>query len=270
MTKFERIFGKEKPIIALLHIRALPGDPMYDPGDTMESVVQAARADLNALQNGGVDAVLFSNEYSMPYQNNVSGVIIGAMARVIGELRSEIRVPFGVHVISDPAATIELAAAVGTSFVRSVFTGVYAGESGLRGSDIAALVRRKNELGMRNLVMLYMVTSESDGDLSRREQPDIAKALIFKCAPDGLCVSGSSAGNEPGTDLIKNVRAAAGSVPVLCNTGTKLHNVQEKLENSDGALVGTWFKKDGVFENMVDENRVREFMDKVTALRAAT
>lgn len=270
MTNFERVFGSQKPIIALLHIQALPGDPQYTPGDTMERVVEKARADLLALQNGGVDAVLFSNEYSLPYQNTVDGVVLAAMARVVTELRSEVTVPFGVHVISDPAGTIELAAALGAQFVRSVFTGAYAGEGGLRGSDIAGLIRRKNELGMRDLTMLYMVTAESDGDLSGRQQADIAKAIIFKCAPDALCVSGASAGNPASTAEVEAVRAAAGGVPVLCNTGTKLHNVDEKLAASDGALVGTWFKKDGKFENMVDETRVREFMDKVNRLRAGS
>ena len=31
----EEMFGTKKPIIALLHLRALPGDPLYKKDDTM-------------------------------------------------------------------------------------------------------------------------------------------------------------------------------------------------------------------------------------------
>ena len=54
------MFGVEKPIIALLHLDALPGDPGYC-GD-MKTVTEHARKDLLALQDGGVDGILFANE----------------------------------------------------------------------------------------------------------------------------------------------------------------------------------------------------------------
>ena len=60
------MFGVEKPIIALLHLDALPGDPGYC-GD-MKTVTEHARKDLLALQDGGVDGILFANEFSLPYQ----------------------------------------------------------------------------------------------------------------------------------------------------------------------------------------------------------
>ncbi len=268
MNKFKAVFGHEKPIIALLHIRTLPGDPRYTRKDSMKQVVEAARADLRALQNGGVDAVLFSNEYSLPYQNKVDDVTVGAMGYVIGQLKDEIKVPYGVHVISDAMATIELAAATEASFVRSVFSGVYAGEAGLRELDIAAVLRRKAALGLDDLLMFYMINSESDSDLSGRNLPDIARALVFKCQPDGLCISGRSAGSDADSSLIASVREAVGDkVGVLCNTGMNKNTLSTKLSTSDGGFVGTTFKKDGLFENLVDEARVREFMAVANELR---
>ena len=41
------MFGVEKPIIALLHLRALPGDPLF--GGDMDAVVRQAHEDLIAL-----------------------------------------------------------------------------------------------------------------------------------------------------------------------------------------------------------------------------
>ena len=55
MAWINELFHVEKPIIAMLHLDALPGDPAWRRGNSMEMVVAHARADLLALQEGGVD-----------------------------------------------------------------------------------------------------------------------------------------------------------------------------------------------------------------------
>ena len=55
----QEMFGVEKPIIALLHLDALPGDPGYC--GSMEQVIEHARDDLISLQDGVVDGILFAN-----------------------------------------------------------------------------------------------------------------------------------------------------------------------------------------------------------------
>lgn len=62
----QEMFGVEKPIIALLHLDALPGDPGYC--GSMDTVLEHARQDLVALQNGGVDGILFANEFSLLFE----------------------------------------------------------------------------------------------------------------------------------------------------------------------------------------------------------
>lgn len=52
MSFLKELFGTEKPIIGLVHMRALPGDPFYK-GEGMDAVIAQAKADLEALQNGG-------------------------------------------------------------------------------------------------------------------------------------------------------------------------------------------------------------------------
>mgnify|MGYP003243897920 CR=1 FL=1 len=83
----EKMFGVKKPIIAMLHIDPLPGDPLYKSENDMDKVVEHAREDLHALQDGGVDGIIFSNEFSLPYQRNMDMVTPAAMAYVIGNLR---------------------------------------------------------------------------------------------------------------------------------------------------------------------------------------
>jgi membrane complex biogenesis BtpA family protein len=117
------MFGQSKPIIGMCHFKPLPGDPEYDESTGVEFVIDQARADLIALQNGGVDAIMFSNEGSLPYLTRVESITVSCMARIIGELLSEITIPFGVNVLWDPKASIDLAVATGARFVREIFTG---------------------------------------------------------------------------------------------------------------------------------------------------
>ena len=54
---------------------------------------------------------------------------------------------------------------------------------------------------------------------------------------------------------------------MFANTGVRRENVAEQLSIADGAVVGTTFKRDGVFENGVDAERVARFMDVVRRIR---
>lgn len=268
-----KLFGVKKPIIAMLHLDPLPGDPRWRYGDTMEAVVQHALEDLRALQNGGVDGILISNEFSLPYQRHMNFVTPAAMAYVVGRLKDEIRVPFGVDCISDGEATIELAAAVGADFVRGTFCGVYVGDGGLYNNDFSALLRRKAALHLDNLKMLYFINPESDRNLDTRPLADIAKSTIFKAHPDGLCISANAAGQDVDDALITSVKEANPEVVVLCNTGCRPDTIVRKLRCGDAAVVGTYFKEGGKLEDSrlrnlrVDESRVKEFMAVVHSFR---
>jgi len=263
----EELFQVKKPIIALLHLRALPGDPLFQKGETIEQVVAKADTELQALQSGGVDGILFANEFSLPYQHKAPAVTISAMAYIIGRLREHLHIPFGVNVVLNPMASIDMAAALNADFVRSTFTGAYIGESGITDTDVAAYVRRRSELGRPDLKMLYKVNPESDTYIAPRDLKGITKSLIFHCFPDGLCVSGASAGSETGTDVLQEVKSVAGDVPVFCNTGCTAANIREKLSQTDGACIGTAFKKDGKFQNFAEYQRVKELMDIVKEYR---
>lgn len=268
MPWINKMFHVEKPIIAMLHLNALPGDPAFRRGDTMARVVEDARADLLALQRGGVDGIIVSNEFSLPYERQMSFVTPAAMARVIGELKRDITVPFGVDCISDGLATIELAAAVDADYVRGTFCGCYVGDGGWYNNDFSQLLRRKTALGLDDLRMFYFLNPESDRNLDTRPLPDIAKSLCFKAGPDAFCVSANAAGEDVNAQLMSSVRAVVPpEVAVVCNTGCRIDTIVAKLQSADAAVVGTTFKKNGNFYDHVDEERVRAFMDVVKAYR---
>ncbi len=262
----QELFGVEKPIIALLHLDALPGDPGYC-GD-MDIVLAHAREDLLALQEGGADGILFANEFSKPYQVKADIAVISAMAYIIGSLKPLIRVPFGVNIVKNPLPTIELAAATGASFVRNSFSGAYMGEYGLFVSGSGEAVRRRAALGIPQVKLLFKVNAEADAYLAERNIQTVARSIMAGGYADGLCVSGPAAGSEPDTSLLEQVYQVAKpkGVPVFCNTGCNHQNVREKLPCCDAVCMGTAFKDPE--SGRVDQALVAGFMDIVRQIRA--
>jgi membrane complex biogenesis BtpA family protein len=264
----EDVFHTAKPIIGMCHLKAMPGDPYYDKAGGMKKVFEAARSDLAALQNGGVDAVMFSNEFSLPYLTKVRPTTLAAMADIIGELKRETKVPFGINVLWDPIASLDVAVAVGAKFVREIFTGVYASDFGLWNTNCGETVRHKMSIGADDVKLLFNIVPESAKYLAERDIREIARSTVFNNKPDALCVSGLIAGEPTDIQLLSLVKSAVPNSIVFSNTGVRKENVCEQLAIVDGAVVGTTFKGDGIFENSVDEARVRSFMEVVTKFRS--
>ena len=267
MSWLKDVIGTEKAIIAMCHLAPLPGDPSYDKKLGMEYAVDRARKDLKALLNGGVDAVMFSNEFSLPYLTDVRTETVAAMGRIVGELMSEITVPFGVNVLWDAKKSLDLAAATGAKFVREIFTGAYASDFGIWDTNCGATVRHQHEIGAEDVKLLFNIVPEASAYLANRTPAAIAKSTVFNCHPDALCVSGQIAGAATDTSVLAEVKKAVPETVVFANTGCRKETIEEQLSIADGAVVATTFKYDGIFENMVDEKRVAEFMAVVRKMR---
>jgi len=264
MERFEALFGR-KPVIAMVHLKALPGTPLYD-GD-LEGIVEAARRDLLALQEAGVDAVMFGNENDRPYELSVDRASVATMAYVIGRLKSYIRVPFGVDVLWDPLATMALAAATGARFAREIFTGLYGSDMGLWEGRAAEALRYRKRLQRDDLFLLYNVSAEFASPLDARPLPERAKSAVFSSLADAVLVSGPMTGEGVAQEQLKAVKEALPGVPVLANTGVRHETVAEILKVADGVIVGTALKRDGVTWNEVDPERARSFMEIVRRFR---
>lgn len=259
--------GTHKPIIAMCHLHALPGDPKYDRSAGMQGIVDAAKRELEALQAGGVDAIMISNEFSLPYLTTVESITTAAMARVIGELKHEISVPYGVNVLWDPKASIDLAVATGAVFVREIFTGVYGSDFGIWNTNYGEVARHRMAVGGEKVRLLFNIVPEAAVYLGDRSLADIAKSTVFNGEPDAICVSGLTAGAETSAEQLRIVKEVVPNTAVFANTGVRVSNVKEQLAVADGAVVGTAFKRDGHVWNEVEQERVRVFMEAVRDAR---
>lgn len=179
MSFLTSVFKTEKPVIGMLHLRPLPGDPLFYPGGIVSQVVEAAKRDLEALQQGGVDGILITNELSMPYEQHVSPSTLASMGYVIGALSHDLSTPWGAEAIYDGDATIELCAAVDAQFTRCNFCGAWAGDLGLINRDFAHTMRRKAALRLDDLKLFHFITSEGEVYLNDRTTADIADSLLL-------------------------------------------------------------------------------------------
>jgi hypothetical protein len=264
---FGRVFGSRKPVIAMVHLGALPGSPLHDAAAGLDGLVAGARADLLALQAAGFDAVMFGNENDRPYEFKVDPASTATMAYVIGRLRHEITVPFGVNVLWDPASTMALAAATGAAFAREILTGTYASDMGPWSPDAGAALRYRDRLGRRDLAVLYNVSAEFAWSLDRRSLADRARSAAFSSIPDAILVSGAITGEAAELSDLEAVKKALPDLPVMANTGVKHATVADVLKVADGCIVGSSLKVDGHTWNPVDPDRAAEFMRLARAAR---
>lgn len=267
MSKFAALFPGIKPVIAMVHLDATPGTPLYDEKAGIEAIVENARRDLKALQAADVDAVMFGNENDRPYELSVDVASTATMAYVIGRLRSEIEKPFGVNVLWDPRSTVAVAAATGASFMREILTGTYASDMGPWTPNAGEAMRYRNRLGRSDLVMLDNISAEFADSLDRRPLPDRARSAVFSSIPDAVLVSGTITGEAAKTTDLEAVKRVLPDTPVLANTGVKHTTVADVLKIADGCIVGSSLKVDGNTWNPVDPERAKEFMAIVKKAR---
>ena len=268
MTRFDQVFGTSKPVIGMVHLGALPGAPLFDATRGLAGLVEDARADLAALQAAGFDAVMFGNENDRPYEFDVDRASTATMAYVIGQLASDIRVPFGVNVLWDAQSSVALAAATGAQFVREIFTGTYASDMGPWTPDAGAAMRYRDRLGRQDLLMLYNVSAEFADSLDRRSLADRARSAVFSSIPDAVLVSGQITGEAAALSDLEAVKAVLPKTPVLANTGVTHETVADVLRIADGCVVGSALKVDGDTWNAVDPARAADFMARARAARA--
>jgi membrane complex biogenesis BtpA family protein len=267
MNWLRSLFGVEKPIIGMAHFKPLPGDPRYLPSTEARQAAELLRQDIEALQAGGIDGIMLSNEGSLPWMLNPEPVTAVAMAALIGQVRNAIHVPFGVHVIWSPMATLDLAAAVNSDFAWEVFTGVYASDFGLWNTNFGQTARHQRQISAASVRLMFEVVPEAAIYLGNRSLKDQIRSTIFNAKPDALCIAGLKPGEAASLDGVIAAKELNSEIPVLVSTGVKSSNVAAQLAVADGAIVGSALKKEGNLWNQVDAERVKDFMQIVNDLR---
>lgn len=264
---FDFLGARSKAVIAMAHIGALPGAPLYDADGGLDRLIESVLADVGRLQTGGVDAIMFGNENDRPYVLKAPPAGLAAMAAIVQAVKPVLRVPFGVNYLWDPIASVAIGAVTGANFVREIFTGLFASDMGLWQPDCAAASRLRHELGRDDMKLLFNINAEFAHSLDQRPIELRARSAVFSSRADAILVSGPITGQPTAQSDLRRVADALPEVPVFANTGVNIDNVQAILGIVSGCVVGTHFKQDGDTWKPVDGDRVRRFMEVVDKLR---
>jgi len=267
MDSLTRIFGISKPVIAMLHLPGLPGRPRHDRSAGTAAAVESVGRDLEALQAAGVDGVLFCNEADIPYQLTVGPEITAAMASVVGQLRAEVRVPFGVNLLWDPIASLAVARATGAQFIREVLTGVYESDLGMIEPRIGEITGYRSAIGGDDIALFDNIAPEFASAVGSRGVAERARGAAF-LGMDAILISGPAAGVPFEMSDLRAAKEAAPDVAVVANTGVRAERLGEIFAVADGAIVGTSLKVDGHTWNPVDPDRAHRLMDAARGARA--
>jgi uncharacterized protein len=258
---FDFFGARRKAVIAMAHIGALPGTPLYDSDGGMDKLVEGVARDVEKLQQGGVHAVMFGNENDRPYRFAASPETLAAMTAVVMAVKPSLKVPFGVNYLWDPSASVAIACATGAAFAREIFTGLFASDMGLWRPNAADALTLRRNLGRPDLKLLFNINAEFASSLDARPIEMRAKSAVFSSLADAILVSGPLTGHAVDESDLKRVRDAVPGTPLFANTGVRIDNVRDIFAIADGCVIGTHFKVDGDTWNAVDGERVKRFMD---------
>jgi membrane complex biogenesis protein, BtpA family len=251
---FTRRFSRHA-VIGMVHVGALPGAPRF--GGSMAALIEAALRDARALRDGGCDAMAFENFGDRPFfKENVPPETIAGLTRVIAEVTAEVRLPFGVNVLrNDAASAIAIAAATGATFIRvNIHTGAMLTDQGIIEGRAAETLRKRAAICPEVLIFAdHMVKHATP--MVGLDEVQAAKDLRYRGLADGIIISGAETGAEPDIASLSRVREALHESPILVGSGLTEANAKT-FTAADGAIVGMSIKIDGRLEAPVDPDRV--------------
>ena len=251
---FQTRFGRGA-IIGMVHVGALPGAPRY--AGSMQNVIDAAIRDARALRDGGCNAMAFENFGDRPFfKECVPAETVAALTRVIAEVAAEVKLPFGVNVLrNDAASAIAIAAATGAAFIRiNIHTGAMLTDQGIIEGRAAETLRKRAAIAPDVLIFAdHMVKHAMP--MVAIDEIQAAKDLRHRGFADGIIVSGAETGAEPDRASFAALREALSDVPILIGSGLTVANA-DAFADADAAIVGTSIKIDGRVEAPVDPDRV--------------
>ncbi len=263
------IFSVEKPIIGMIHVQPLPGTPKYQ--GSMDKIIDSALAEVELYKKIGIDSIMIENMHDTPYLNSSVGPeITSAMTVVASKIKEASQLACGIQILAAAnKEALAVALSANLDYIRAegmVFAHV--GDEGMIQSCAGELLRYRKLLEAENIAIFADIKKKhsshaitSDIDIAHTAQA----AEFFLC--DGVIVTGESTGYSADVNEVKRCKEVI-KTPVFIGSGADLDNIESYLKYADGVIAGSYFKKDGYWENKIDLGKSKKFMDKVRQIRA--
>jgi membrane complex biogenesis BtpA family protein len=264
--KFSDLFPVQKPLIACVHLMPLPGAPLYT--GNMQHVYETALAEVEIFMRHRIDGLIVENFRDKPFfPGRVPAETIAAIASLTREIVKIVNVPVGVNVLrNDAEAAIAIATATGAHFIRvNVHMNAVVSEQGIIEGRSHETLRLRSALRSHALIFADVGVKHAAA-LADRGLATETKDLAERGLVDAIIVSGELTGAETKTEDVDIVRKNT-NLPILIGSGATPENLHKVFSKVDGIIVGSYFKKDGKGNNLVEEARVKKFTDSIAALR---
>ena len=255
------MFSSPKPVIAMVHVGALPGTPASRA--SIGALVAQAVAEARMYRDAGVHAIGIENMHDVPYlRGSVGPEIVAAMTMIAAAVKDASALPCGIQVLAGANhEALAVAHAASLDFVRvEGFAFAHVADEGIIESSAASLLRYRRAIGAERVQVWADVKKKHaahaiTADVSVGEA---AAATEFMRA-DAVIVTGAVTGVEANEADIADVRARC-RLPLYLGSGLTAENLTRFYPLADGFIVGTFFKKDGRWTETVDPQRVKRFM----------
>ena len=266
----EAIFGRRRVVIGVIHLRALPGAPDYD-GESMDSLTQHALSEADRYRAGGLDGLIVENHGDIPFAkpDDLGPETAACMAVITQAVRAATGLPTGVNVLANGAvAALAVAKAAGAAFIRvNQWANAYVANEGFVEGRAGAAARYRAWLHARAVKVFADVHVKHGAHAITADRPigELARDVEFFDA-DVAIATGQRTGDSATLDELRAI-AAGTSLPVAVGSGVNPDNVGDILSVADAVIVASYLKRDGVWWNEVDPERVAAFMQAVAKAR---
>ncbi|XP_055344906.1 uncharacterized protein F13E9.13, mitochondrial-like [Paramacrobiotus metropolitanus] len=271
LKAFEKLFGRDDTvIIGAVHVDALPGSPLHSK--SLDDIIAHACSDAEKYVKHGLDGLIFENTNDIPYlkQERLSPETTACMTRVCAEVRRKFpQMPMGVQILAEAnLEAMAVAQACDLNFIRAegfVFSSV--GDQGIVDACAGELLRFRKTIGAESVKIFADIRKHHNAHAITADLKvqDVAHAAEFFLA-DGVIISGERTGKaaDPQEAAVTMKKV---DIPVLLGSGVTADTLHAFANNCHGMIVGSEFKKGGLWYNDVDEGRVKKFMDNIRELR---
>ncbi len=267
MKKFHDLFPKQKPIIGCIHLQALPGAPLYD--GNLQAVYDQALQEADILKRQGLHGLIIENFRDKPFfPNRVPAETIATLSAIAREIIQLVNVPVGINVLrNDGESAIAIATAVQADFVRvNVHMNAIVSEQGIIQGLSHQTLRLRSALKSEVLIFADVGVKHA-APLASRGIGSEAKDAEYRGLADALIVSGELTGVAADLQDVMTVRENS-TLPILIGSGATPQNVNQFYDHVDGFIVGSYFKKDGKGDNLMEEAKVAQFMQTMNNKRS--
>lgn len=211
--------------------------------------------------------------HDIPYikSSKLGPEITASITAAAIEVKNILKCPIGVQVLAGGGnEALAIAKGANLNFIRNEgYVFGHIGDEGFIDSNAGSLLRYRKMIDANNVLIFNDIKKKHSShaitsDISLLETAEAAK--FFKS--DGIILTGKSTGDVTDLNEVKLISENRGKLkmPIIIGSGVTRENVKDYVEISDALILGSYFKVDGYWENELDSERIRSFMEHLNEL----